>query len=666
MAFDEDKYKKIFESRYGAGSFDSGLKQARDIGRLKVQADVAKQDYTARIREQQAAARKAAKAKQQAEANAPLNKWAKSVVDAFTREQQDKENIQSSNASLKATNPIKRAGTAGESYWASKGVPVGHGTTQPTPKSPDKKWVNPYTREDLKTALAQIRKAKDTGTQESFSNKFNSYASAGKDNGFSISAYDKMQNFAKKIDPSNTPAGTTRDFNEALQTKGYDKAIEDRKLDFQMNPVVSTLHDKYLQKQKQSKSSQNESTLGHILEILDRPGDAIRTGIKEKLDGHGFWQGAKDGFLGDKNTSGTELNKALGFNPDKGNIANSIAQFIARGFVGQSPDGKLYTPAVNDKIRTQIGKGTAGIASEMVLDPLNLIGSGIASKSLKGIGKLSKFAKGADAAEELLGLPSPQLRLNTPQLQLPGPKPVEPSLDALLSAAKKPNGLQNPAPSLPEVMSRALTKSQLEQQGLHFGQGSKYTPKARPDLKPIESTIDPLKRSQNYWQGRYEDFANTLKVNGYDSNNLSHDSIQELWSQFAKYDEPVNIDQVVDLAYPKGFEAPQVPKAEVPKQEDSLITALRNDPKINEKIKGFFPPARPEPKVSRPATLDELVNRIKELAPPKQAPNELPPLQFLREKGFNPNTPKNILNRGNAQPSGLDGLKNIKPGKTKA
>jgi hypothetical protein len=216
---------------------------------------------------------------------------------------------------------------------------------------------------------------------------------------------------------------------------------------------------------------------------------------------------------------------------------------------------------------------------------------------LHGAGKLlgKAFGKGAKvptqgATQELLGLPAPQLRLNEPQLQLPGPKQAEPSLDALLSVAKKPNGLQNPVPGLPEVMSRALTKSQLEQQGLHFGQGSKYTPKARPDLKPLETPIDPLNRSQSYWQGRYEDFAKTLKDNGYSDKNLSHDAIQELWTHFAKNNEPVSIDQVVEMAYPKGFEAPPVPKAEVLKQEDPLITALRNDPKINEKIKSLFPP----------------------------------------------------------------------------
>jgi hypothetical protein len=41
MAFDENKYKAIFEARYGSGSFESGLSQARQIGASKVQADLA-------------------------------------------------------------------------------------------------------------------------------------------------------------------------------------------------------------------------------------------------------------------------------------------------------------------------------------------------------------------------------------------------------------------------------------------------------------------------------------------------------------------------------------------------------------------------------------------------------------------------------------------------
>jgi hypothetical protein len=50
MAFDENKYKAIFEQRYGKGSFDVGLQQARNLGRLKAEASQAKKDYTASLK----------------------------------------------------------------------------------------------------------------------------------------------------------------------------------------------------------------------------------------------------------------------------------------------------------------------------------------------------------------------------------------------------------------------------------------------------------------------------------------------------------------------------------------------------------------------------------------------------------------------------------------
>jgi len=42
MAFDQDKYKQVFEQRFGKGSFESGLSNARNIGRLKTEASIQK------------------------------------------------------------------------------------------------------------------------------------------------------------------------------------------------------------------------------------------------------------------------------------------------------------------------------------------------------------------------------------------------------------------------------------------------------------------------------------------------------------------------------------------------------------------------------------------------------------------------------------------------
>jgi hypothetical protein len=62
MAFDENKYKSIFESRYGSGSYESGLANARKMGQLKAQAGIAKQQFDNYVSEQKKA-QKAAETK---------------------------------------------------------------------------------------------------------------------------------------------------------------------------------------------------------------------------------------------------------------------------------------------------------------------------------------------------------------------------------------------------------------------------------------------------------------------------------------------------------------------------------------------------------------------------------------------------------------------------
>lgn len=61
MAWNEDKYKKIFEARHGRGSFDAGLSSARSIGENKVRAEYAKQLFDERRKEAQKVKEKAAK-----------------------------------------------------------------------------------------------------------------------------------------------------------------------------------------------------------------------------------------------------------------------------------------------------------------------------------------------------------------------------------------------------------------------------------------------------------------------------------------------------------------------------------------------------------------------------------------------------------------------------
>jgi hypothetical protein len=64
----------------------------------------------------------------------------------------------------------------------------------------------------------------------------------------------------------------------------------------------------------------------------------------------------------------------------------------------------------------------------------------------------------------------------------------------------------------------------------------------------------------------------------------------------------------------------------------------------------MYPPQRPEQPISRPATFDDMYQRMQQTAPPKQGETPLEPLQFRREKGFNPDLVPKIKNRTVEQP----------------
>lgn len=258
------------------------------------------------------------------------------------------------------------------------------------------------------------------------------------------------------------------------------------------------------------------------LEILDRPADALRTAIKEKAEGDSFLKGLKDGFTGKKNTSGKELNKAIGFNIEKSPTAailtNLLGKSVKDGFHLKSND------------LTKIGEESAGMVTETIVDPLNLLGVGPAKLATK------------TAKNPKLGLPRPKETLALPEPQRALPAPPKP------------------------------LKERFNAEGINFGYNTKNAPKPRP-LKPLETKIDD--RPSSYWQQRYEEFANHVN-SSYDKNNLSPEALEDLWSQFAKYDEPFKLEQVVDLAYPKGINKTPTPKAEIkPIKEINMPLAER-------------------------------------------------------------------------------------------
>ncbi|WP_042375291.1 hypothetical protein [Neobacillus jeddahensis] len=350
--------------------------------------------------------------------------------------------------------------------------------------------------------------------------------------------------------------------------------------------------------------------LFRALEIIDRPGDAVRTGIKEKVEGNSFWKGAEDGFLGNKDTSGEELNRTLGFDPETDKKDEKIANVIGKTVMDMGVT-KFITPFVPSNIRTKVGTVITGMGSEMLLDPLNLMGAGLGKGASKGLQLASNQAMKNLLLEpkqvEQALLDSTKLFKSEQALPIKGgfqnpgvlqdliPKGNDIAKPSLLPKLKPKTKFDPVVPKigpsldeLPKLRETSLFDRSLllgEKRSLPDFSTAKPTieknsmlanmlpdaPRTIPDFSYGKQTSEPIPpvnqygvevpfdkvehAPADYWRGRYEEFSQFVNEN-YNSNQLSKEALDDLWTQFAKYDEPVTLEQVVDLAYPSTKEAP--------------------------------------------------------------------------------------------------------------
>ncbi|WP_243299148.1 LPD38 domain-containing protein [Bacillus litorisediminis] len=222
-------------------------------------------------------------------------------------------------------------------------------------------------------------------------------------------------------------------------------------------------------------------------------------------------------------------------------------------------------------------------------------------------------------------VPTNVLALPEPQLRLPAPtRAVEPSLENIRNVANVDRyNLRSPIPQMPDNLRTMLRDAEIERYRQHI-----------PD-EPSTSQIETETRPQSYWQQRYEEFARQVQEN-YNPNNLNQETLEDLWTQFARYDEPYTLEQVVDLAYPPGFEAPP--------RTPPLLEALRNDQNIVDALRRL----RPEPQ--QPPSIAESLRRIqRDVGTQRPTPQpEETPLQFRRTIQVEPpSTERNTGNRLN-------------------
>ena len=84
--FDRDKYKSTFEKRFGTGSYNAGLSQAREIGTSRARADFEKVAYNQRVKAFEAEMKEQKKAREKDAEKKKKAKEGNSVIDELVRQ----------------------------------------------------------------------------------------------------------------------------------------------------------------------------------------------------------------------------------------------------------------------------------------------------------------------------------------------------------------------------------------------------------------------------------------------------------------------------------------------------------------------------------------------------------------------------------------------------
>jgi hypothetical protein len=295
--------------------------------------------------------------------------------------------------------------------------------------------------------------------------------------------------------------------------------------------------------------------------------DLITSGLGYLVPGVGFVKGARAVGLGAK--TGTKgLAKA-------GQLAKEGA--VVGGAMGATEVG--IREALNGKDtdwKDNLGHIAFGTATGAIADPL-----------IHGVGR--GIAKGVDVGLKKW-IPDLPERLPTEGFNIPDPKgnaSILPKKSDPINIDPVFNTKRYHNPDQP--LNEFLGKTQKESDLLKMAKKVNYTNRELPDFSTSshsvgKSDIDIPKdlvetATPQYWQKRYEDFATHVKQN-YDTDQLTKEGLDDLWTQFARYDEPVTLEQVVDLAY-KGYkEATNLNANEVWDQLGNRPTASQNAKKI--------------------------------------------------------------------------------------
>lgn len=300
-----------------------------------------------------------------------------------------------------------------------------------------------FSRDELRKALDYLRrKDPENNSLQSYDNYFRSFTNASKKSAKgSVTLFDNAleNNLGNKERTSKSVKGS----DGGWESRGYGKEMEKRKKnpgDYSDSSIADKAQgelkkkfglegvDEFLtyveaQKMAQDKKENPEKYASTTqkavnkfkgsgvvdkildgLELIDRPGDAIRTGIKNKLEGEGFVKGVKEGWKDDEfTTSGKNLNKTLGFDPKDGIVDKILSRALGDTVMNKVPGSNFVIDKfVDGNVSEKVGEETAGIATEALLDPLNALGLPVAA-GRKALNVASKGLANAPELAEAIG-----------------------------------------------------------------------------------------------------------------------------------------------------------------------------------------------------------------------------------------------------------------------
>jgi hypothetical protein len=626
--FDPNSLNNVFDKNFGAGAYNSGLSNARNAARLKAQSGFAKQNFLKAVSDYQA---------KQKQDQTYMAKYGMTKAEYDAQQAQKKANGSFDSAL---------------NYWNNKKSDL---QKKGAYKTANDLLNDPQAVENLKNQGYDVSKLVDAAYQVASNGKFKSKK-----------AYDQ---FATALDKNNTNKKANQDSidlyiqkakAEAQQKKEQNKAISNAKngqertgffgfLDSTLGRIGSAATDLAFGKDFNQAQNDNYKKIANAnlkknpsdkaalanLQMLNNVSRPAKNGLEKASDFIGGTAGAIAPYtVGGAYGAADAILGKVGLNAIKNNVAKDLVRGLGAGAIGGTER------AISQKVASNQNINPLDIAKESLYGGVGDAALGALGRSIMKIlskGKSvipSQETLGLPSPQERLGLPAPQERLGLPSpsqpLGLPAPQRALPAPDSpLMAMARKTNGTARPIPDM--SFSKPVTDNTIT------------------NVYGVNEAFDPMKHgTPEYWQQRYNDFVKFVHGQGYNENNLSYDAINELWTHFAKPNEPA-LNAVVDLAY-KGYQTPKQPL-----NAADVWNKMGNRPPVSQnakKIMGL-------PKMNEQPTVP-LTNPVPELKPLVFKKTIQPPTAQTAPKNIS-NSPL-FLNPNSLKPENL--LKTVNTKKT--